>query len=187
MKDCVSLTITWDGVTDFLIGKPLPFVISPENELAFSYTFGKSIRQLLVQAFCGWHVFNQPHINLKFICGIYFTLIRFTRPSQLHPLPALTVSTGEKRKYDDLVNTVSTTKDIPSSDIAQWVPRQSVEVIYWKEVVTDDPRNPELHLSASYRSCFKFCLKGTDSQPSGLFDVTEAEVGSESSEPSLRK
>jgi len=176
-----------NGIADCDVGQRLQFIVSPENDLAFTYTFRKSIRQLLIPAFCGWHVFKQSHINLKFICGIYFTLIRFTRPSQLHQLPTLAALTGEKRKYNNLANAVSATKDIPDSRIAQLVPRQSVEVIYWREAVTDDPRDPELHLSVPFRSCFKSCLAGADSQPSSLFDVAQAEVRSKLLGPSLRK
>ena len=67
-------------------------------------------------------------------------------------------------------------KDIPDADIAQWVPEDSVEIIYWNEVVSDDLRNPALYLSAPFRSALKYCLTEADSQPSGLFDVMEAEV-----------
>ena len=126
--------------------------------------------------FCGWHVFDQSHIYIKFICGTYFTLVNFTRPLQLHPLPNFAASTGEKRKYNDLVNAISATTDIPDADIIQWVPEDSVEIIYWNKPVSDNIRNPELYLSALFRSGMKLCLEGTDSQPSGLFDVTEVEV-----------
>ena len=84
---------------DFPIDKRLPFTHSAGNSGVSIATFAKSIRQLLLQAFCGWHVFDQPSIYLKFVCGIYFTLIKFTRPHQLYPLPirGCAVPTGETK------------------------------------------------------------------------------------------
>jgi len=156
--------------------------------VASTPTFIRTIRQLLLQAFCGWHVFNQPCIHLKFICGIYFTLIKFTRPHQLSPLPirVATAATGEKRKYDELVNTISAIKDIPNAEIVQWVPEDSVEVIYWNKLVPDNPRNLELHLSAPFRSGLRLCLEGASSQPSDMFDVVEVQVRSKLQEVSIR-
>jgi hypothetical protein len=150
-------------------------------------TFGRTIRQLLLQAFCGWHVFTQPSVHLKFMCGIYFTLIKFTQPCQLRPLPTRAAATGEKRKYDELVNTISAVKDISNAEIAQWVPEDSLEVIYWNKLVSDDLGSPELHLSTSFHSGLKLCLEGTDSQPSDVLDLMEVQVRSESQETSLRK
>jgi hypothetical protein len=163
-------------VANHLAENQLSLVHSPENSITSVTTFRRSIRQLLLQAFCSWHVFDQPDIHIKFICGIYFTLVKFTRPLQLHPLPNFVASTGEKRKYIDLVNAISTTTDIPDASIIQWVPEDSIEVFYWNKPVSDDIRNPELHLGILFRSGLKLCLEGMDSQPSGLFDVTEIEV-----------
>jgi len=162
-----------------LVAQPLPFINSKRTDLAFIASFQANTRQLLLQAFCGWHVYDQPQINLLFICGISFALIKFTRPPSLNPLPTLPASTGEKRKHGDIANTISAMSDILEPQISQWVPRSSVKVIYWAEATTKDPRSQELHLSAAFRGSLKHCVSGTDSQPSSLFDVTEAEVRSE--------
>ena len=165
------------STADFhFVAQPLPFIVSTETDIAFSAIFDKNIRQLLLQAFCAWHVYNQPHINLNFICGIYFALIKFTRPPSLHPLPTLPASTGEKRKHNDLINTISSVEDVQDFYLSQWVPRDSIEVVYWREAVTDNPRSQEFHFSVPFRRSLKLCLEGADSQPSGLFDVIEAEV-----------
>ena len=172
--------------TDTLVERQLQFTDSGESSVASISTFARTIRQLLLQAFCCWHVFNQPSVYLKFICGVYFTLIKFTRPHQLSPLPILAATTGEKRKYDELVNTISAIKNISNAEIAQWVPEDSVEVIYWNKLVSDNPGNPELHLSAPFRSGLRLCLEGASSQPSDVFDVIELQVRSESDWTSLR-
>ena len=78
---------------------------------------------------------------------------------------------GDKRKYDELVNTISAIKDISDAEIAQWVPEDSVEVIYWNKLVAVDPGDSELYLSTPFRSGLKLCLEGTDWQPSDIFDV----------------
>lgn len=172
--ELTSKTRSTSAANFHFAARPLPFIVSRETGVAFLAAFDKNIPQLLLQAFCAWHVYNQPHVNLNFICGIYFALIKFTRPPSLHPLPTLPASTGEKRKHDDLINTVSSVEQ--DSYLSQWVPWDSIKVVYWREAVTDNPRNQEFHLSAPFRHSLKLCLEGADSQPSGLFDVTEAEV-----------
>lgn len=176
-----------EDVTDSLVERQLPFTDSGENSVASISTFTRAIPQLLLQAFCGWHVFNQPYIHLKFICGIYFTLIKFKRPHRLSPLPirVATTGTGEKRKYDKLVNTISAIKDISNAEIVQWVPEDSVEVIYWNKLVPEDPRNLELCLSAPFRSGLRLCLEGMSSQPSNVFDMVEVQVRSRSQQGTI--
>ena len=89
---------------------------------------------------------------------------------------AVGCTTGEKRKYGDPLNTISSVGDIRDLYLSQWVPRNSIKVVYWKEAVTDNPSNREFHFSAPFRRSLKFCLAGVKSQPSSLFGVTEAEA-----------
>ena len=108
--------------------------------------------------------------------NLLYVAIKVTRPSQLFPLQTRAASTGNKRKYDDLTNAVSTIGDISDAEIAQWVPDNSTEIIYWNEPVFDNPGSLELHPSHPFRSGMKICLEGTCSQPSDIFDPLGVQV-----------
>jgi len=48
----------------------------------------------------------------------------------ISPLPTCVFTIGEKQNYDELVNTISTIGGITNTKIIQWVPEDSVKVIY---------------------------------------------------------
>ena len=148
-----------------------------------------SIRQLILQAYCAFNVFEKKTIYIMFICGTFFSLFRFTRPENLHPLPEEFSEPGpssKKRKLDDksaeyrnALTRLSTVKETSDSQLSHTIPMDCVEVIYHVVPVFVDLRARQLHLSDGFRQALCQCLDGIDLQPCSLFDLQTAQFSRE--------
>ena len=144
-----------------------------------------SIRQLILQAYCAFNIFEKKTISIMFICGPFFSLFRFTRPENLRPLPDGVAEPGpssKKRKLDDqfaeyrnTLTKLSTVKDTTNSQLSYMIPIDCVEVAYHAVPVFVDLRARHVHLSDGFRQALRECLDGIDLQPCSLFDLQAAQ------------
>ena len=148
-----------------------------------------SIRQLILQAYCAFNTFEKRTIPIMLICGTLFSLFKFTRPENLHPLPVEFVDPGpssKKRKHNDqlaeyrnVLTKLSTVKDTSNSQLSDIIPINCVEVVYYAVPVFVDLRAQQAHLSDGFRQALRECLDGIDLQPCSLFDLQAAQYPGE--------
>lgn len=164
---------------------------------AVQNAFNFSIRQLLLQAYCAFNAFDGDTVYIIFICGVYFSLFRFTRPGYLLPFPEEEMveagPSSKKRRLDDqheehqheenqheehrheehhnVLKKFKRATDIKNPQLSQMLPLNCVEVVYHGVPVFEDIRAPKVHLSDGFRQALRDCLAGIDLQPCSLFEL----------------
>lgn len=143
-------------------------------------SLNSSIRQLLLQAYCAFNTFNDNTVYIVFICGVYFSLFKFTRPGYLQPLPEVVEpgSSSKRRRldnqhgeYHETLKKLKSVKDISNSRLSDMVPLECVEVVYHCLPVFENIRDPQIHLSDGFRQALRDCLAGIKLQPCSLFEL----------------
>ena len=140
-----------------------------------------NIRQLLLQAYCAFNVCDDDTIYITFICGVYFSLFRFTRPTYLQPFAEEVVEPGPSPKkckldyqhgeFHNVLRKLKRVQDITNPQLSNMLPLECVEVVCHSVPVFEDIRAPQVHLSDGFRQALRDCLAGIDFQPCSLFEL----------------
>ena len=139
-----------------------------------------NLRQLLVQAYCVFSVYNQHEVFIMLVSGAYFSMLKFTHPEEFEPLPEEPVTPHKKRKRQAKVSgsgepKCQAAKDITNPQLVALIPPEHVEVIYHKAPVFDDTQARHLRLSDAFRQALRERLDDIDFQPCSLFDLRSAQ------------
>ena len=139
-----------------------------------------NLRQLLLQAYCTFSVYNQREVFIMLVSGVYFTLLKFERPEDFESLPQAPDTSNKKRKLEVEESVTGepkcrAAKEINNSQLTSLIPLECIEVIYHSAPVFDDIQARDLRLSDAFRKALRERLDDVDFQPCSLFDLRSAQ------------
>jgi len=142
-----------------------------------------NLRQLLLQAYCTFSVYNQHEVFIMLVPGVYFTVLKFKRPKGFKPHPQGPDSSNKKRKLADEERDTGgagepdcrAATNISNAQLVALIPSEYVEVIYHNAPVFDDVQARDLRLSDAFRQALWQRLDDINFQPCSLFDLRSAQ------------
>ncbi|KAF9783486.1 hypothetical protein BJ322DRAFT_1071186 [Thelephora terrestris] len=166
----------------YVPGKGCLWADEANRPAALQKSIKRTIRQLLLQAYSTFSVYNQPDVFIMLITGAYFTLFKFVRPDFFEPLPQAPEASNKKRKLEAEEAITGKSRSRPAREIGDYqlidlVPLENLEVVYHDAPVFEDIEASDLglHLSDAFRQALRERLDDVAFQPCSLFNLHTAQ------------